>query len=410
MRGRVAILVVVAAQAQEIPPVDPLLAKISSNAIENQRVLPNYTCSETIERFEKPGKNKPFERMDIVRLEVAYVEGKELFGWPGSSSLREPEMSKLVSGATGNGDFGLLPKVIFVKRSAAIGAAAVTEHQGKVAWRYDYRVAADKHAFRVTGPIGSADVGFHGSFWVDAATLDVLRIEGLADDIRADTGLLSVDLVVDYARTAIGRSTFLLPVGSERTIIGLHDITHRNVTRFSDCRQFVGESVLTFGDPLPAPGSVIAPPPRTDANLPNDFVVGVRIETPIDSQSSAVGDIVKAVLRSPVMDHHEAVLPKGARLMARVARLERLASSVALELKFTDIEFEGGHASLEGRENRAMLHQTYFAKEFHSASAMTRFWPQILTFRGKRFVLGSGTDLMFRSRLLKSEEHDPIHR
>ena len=48
--------------------------------------LPNYTCTETVDRSRKRALDRKFEPLDRVRVEIAVVGHNELFGWPGSRS------------------------------------------------------------------------------------------------------------------------------------------------------------------------------------------------------------------------------------------------------------------------------------------------------------------------------------
>src|SRR5947209_8998393 len=115
MRWLLFCLVLQESQAQQdLPPDLLLLAKIKIKMAENLDRLPNYTCQQTIERSRRRAPARKFELLDTVRLEVALVEGKELFGRPGTNRIVESEISQLVGGTIGNGDFGLLARSIFL--------------------------------------------------------------------------------------------------------------------------------------------------------------------------------------------------------------------------------------------------------------------------------------------------------
>ena len=96
---------------QELPPDLLLLAKIKVKMAENLDRLPNYTCEQTIERSRRRAPARKFELLDTVRLEVALVENRELYGWPGANRITESDLSNLVGGTIGNGDFGLLARM-----------------------------------------------------------------------------------------------------------------------------------------------------------------------------------------------------------------------------------------------------------------------------------------------------------
>ena len=66
--------------------------------------VPNYTCLETMVRTRRappsliiavPGKSVPYRRADVVRFEVAEVEGAELFALPGNHDFRATPLRRL---------------------------------------------------------------------------------------------------------------------------------------------------------------------------------------------------------------------------------------------------------------------------------------------------------------------------
>src|SRR5579884_31633 len=83
-----------------------LVARIRARMIEDLARLPDYTCTQTIERTTRHSPHDGWRTEDLVRLEVAYVGNKELFGYPGGEQLDEAEISRLVpNGAIGSGAF-----------------------------------------------------------------------------------------------------------------------------------------------------------------------------------------------------------------------------------------------------------------------------------------------------------------
>src|SRR5712692_11400472 len=163
-------------QAQELPPELLLLAKIKVKMADNLERLPNYTCAQTIERSRRPAPTRRFELVDTIRLEVGYIEGKELFGWPGAGKIDESEITKLVGGGTiGNGDFALLAKSLLTQ-SVMFTYGGDTELGGRRAIRYDFRVPLLSSGYRLRVPPKEAFVGYHGSFWAEPGTLDLVRL------------------------------------------------------------------------------------------------------------------------------------------------------------------------------------------------------------------------------------------
>ena len=105
-----------------LPPERLRLVQIRQRMHQNQERIPNYTCLETITRARRPsprlvlnakGGRGRFLPYDIVRVEVAEVDGKEFFAWPGARNFTETEMSTFVAGGMiGNGVFTLFARGI----------------------------------------------------------------------------------------------------------------------------------------------------------------------------------------------------------------------------------------------------------------------------------------------------------
>jgi len=96
-------------------PEAALFLRIQAKVGENLRRLPNYTCSETIERFKRSKPSAKQEAIYTIRLEVAYVGGLELYGWPGSAKIDSPHVERFVpQGTSGNGDFAIMPRNVFL--------------------------------------------------------------------------------------------------------------------------------------------------------------------------------------------------------------------------------------------------------------------------------------------------------
>ena len=397
-------------QAQDaLPPELLLLAKIKVKMAENLERLPNYTCAQTIERSRRLAPTKKFQLVDTVHLEVAYVEGKELFGWPGADKIDESEITKLVGGTIGNGNFALLAKSIFLAGSATYTYVGDTALDGRPGVRYDYRVPLLLSGYRLKSPPREAVVGYHGSFWVAPDSLDLLRIEVTADDIPVSLGIAAAADTMEYGRVAIGNSTFLLPQGSELEMTDLGGTENKNRTRFHACRQFTGESTLSFGEPPPE-----GPAKQQIAAiaLPEDFSADITLETAIDSTSSAIGDPVKAILRQSIKAHRDVLVPKGAELSGRIARMERRGNYYLLDLAFTALDFEGGHADLAGRENEvSMLVSSHTlqpglgtrAPEYAVTSSLAS-----ISLQTDHLRLPRGARLSLRSRLVESKGNDSI--
>jgi hypothetical protein len=391
-------------QAQQgLPPDLLLLAKIKVKMAENLDRLPNYTCEQTVERSRRRSPGRKFELLDTVRLEVALVEGKELYGWPGANRIAESDLSNLVHGTIGNGDFGLLARSIFLGSGGLFTYTGETTVDGRNTIRYDYRVPLLSSGYHLKVPPNEAVVAYHGSFWVVPDTLDLVRLDVTADGIPLYLGLESSTKTLEYHRTAIGGSEFLLPFDAELRMTDLGGTENRNRTRFHGCRQYAGESVLSFADPPPdAPVQEL--PRIVEVELPEEFMTELALVTPIDSNSSAVGDAVEASLRHNLKERGRLIAPKGAILKGRITQLQRQGRSFAFAIAFQSIEFPDGHAELNGRDNTLSM---MGGVQVPCASRPCPSRQQTLgplEVEANRLQLWRGFPLYLHSRLLKSEK------
>lgn len=320
-----------------------LLPRIREKMAGILRRQPNYTCTETIERTRQAvGSRARIE--DTLRLEVALVDGKEMFAWPGSKQFEDHDLGELVStGMFGNGNFATYARILFLTNLAVFDDRGEAELDGRPAWRYDFRVSRSSGGSRLRVDDREAVVGFHGSFYADPMTLDVRRMEVVAEDIPAELKVLDAETTVDFGRLRIGDEEFLLPVESQ-LMMAMPDVVNRNSVRFSSCRKFTGESTLLFNDPILTEASAPAAPKEVD--IPAGL--SLELDMPdLDLLQGAVGDPVRAVLRADLKIRRQLLAPKGSVASGRIVELERSLTYFTLRIKFQDLDWPGGHARLK---------------------------------------------------------------
>jgi len=304
---------------------------------------PNYTCTETVERTRQvAGSRSRVE--DTLRLEVALVEGREMFAWPGSKQFEDRELGDLVAtGMFGNGNFGIYARILFLSDVAAFEDRGQTELGGRPAVRYDFRVSRLTSGHRLRVNDREAVVGFHGSFYADPMTLDVRRVEVVSEDIPAELNLLESETTVDYGRVLIGDEEFLLPVDSE-LMMAMPEVVNRNWVRFSSCRRFAGESTLSFDDPVLTEAAAPAAP--AEVTIPAGLTLQLEMSD-LDLMQAAVGDPVQAILRADLKIRRQLLAPKGSVARGRIVQLDRYSNYFALKVDFQDLDWPGGHARLK---------------------------------------------------------------
>lgn len=137
----------------------------------------------------------------------------------------------------------------------------------------------------------------------------------------------------------------MLPAASDEIMVDFTGQANRNRVQFTSCRQFTGQSVLSFADP--APVEPTAKVPEQELRLPPGVTVNLRLTEDIDLEKIAIGDPVSALLDADVKLKGRTLLPKGAVVSGRLSRMERHSDFTVLGFVFSDAEAGNTHARLE---------------------------------------------------------------
>jgi hypothetical protein len=346
-----------------------MLTRIRARAIANLERQPNYTCTETVERTHRIKPSQKFQSVDTIRLEVALVNGREMFGWPGAKKFEDTDLRAFVAeGAIGNGSFAAHARAVFGGEATRLDYIGVgsTGNQPWVRFAYQVPIGRSSYALRVGKQ--KAIVAYHGSFDADPKSFDLERMEVVADQIPADLGLARVSDRVEYARKQIGSGEFLLPAGSQLILVNLDGSEERNQVRFASCRHFAGESVVTFDDPPTSSPAVAAD--VEELVLPPDLDVTLALLDDIDLSNAAVGDPVRAQLRNNLKVKGRLLLPKNAIATGHITRVERHSQSLMLGLIFDELEAPGVRAQLRLRLDDVASTDRVLPRERYLQSAL----------------------------------------
>lgn len=335
--------------AQPLPPEVLLLARIKLHMNDVLTRLPNYTCLETIERSTRSASKKRFDLVDALQIEVAMVEGKELFSWPGEREFKERDLREIApTGAIANGSFALHARTIFLSSRPIIKYRGDEPLNGRDTARFEFEISRASSGYHIRiGPIEGV-AGQKGTFWVDRESLDLLRLDVEAVDIPDYLPLSSSTESLLYERAKIGESDFLLPKHSELVMIDDKGNASRNVINFSRCKQYSGESTVTFGD---VPDTTAAPEVKAPIDLPEGLSLELELLTTVRFGRSAVGAPVEARVRKDVKRKGEVIVPKGALLSGNVAVLDTIEAQklMRLAMQWREISFEGRTGALSAR-------------------------------------------------------------
>ena len=245
---------VFAAQSHSAEDSSGLFQRVKTRMAEHFAQLPNYTCHETVDRMLAVGGN--FRHLDTLDLEVAFFGKQELFARSGDDRFGEQPIEKLVpAGTMGNSAMGSHIDMIFSQDVAEFKYAGECKKDGRKTIRFDLNVPIETSGFRIrhNGAVGVA--GYQGSVWVDADTLDLVRVDFKVNRIPSHLGVRLVEESLHYKKLTIGNSEFDLPDRSELAATDDQGYRTLNEIKLSRCREYAADSVVKFGAPLPAQGT-----------------------------------------------------------------------------------------------------------------------------------------------------------
>lgn len=360
-----------------LPPEVLNLSKIRRQAAAAVMQAPNYACLETVERYARDNAKSKWRQLDTLLLEVGMIGGKEIHSWPGEESFEDIAPGEIISsGMVSTGEFSQLLRAVFVGGTSVIRWHGEEEVSGRRALRYDYTMPLNGYRSRVTLSTGSGDVSLKGSFWADAETFELLRLDSESDEVPPMLPLASMQSRINYGRMMVHGRTVWFPQSAEMRMATLSGEETRNRIEFSHCREYSGESKLSFEEVTPQ--TAVAPVERIE--LPAGVALDLRLETAIDSSVVRVGDVMTARLASDAVHKKKVLIPAGAVVKGRLRRLERseeIKPHYVVGLEFSTIDtgravarFYGELESVQKVAGLARTLSTSSAKSVNFAGGM----------------------------------------
>jgi len=410
------------AAAQGLSPDLQLLERIKSHMREEISQLPNYTCLETLARFQNESKPRGrLEPLDTVRLEIAYSNHREWYGAPGDRNFSSDNPLELVgSGMIGTGAFAIILTNVF--HSSLITYRGEEELDGQMAVKYDFRMPGKALEISIPGGLGA--VGLEGFFWVNPQSLDLIRLDTRAIDIPPYLPLEEDSSKVYYARTQIGEHTALLAQQADLHMLETRGVENYDRIEFTHCRAFSAQSAIRFdaephdaAEPMPAENlKTLSAAGAVVEAIPPFLLITAQLTKPI-TDKEAVGELIEAKVSGDVTQKGKIVIPNGSLVRGRIRRLERYRGKKSADfivgLEFTEVEVSGGslrfYADLLRMDKRPGIRQSLSEQVLVMTSVGAEAKTQIITLpelpgvasffvQGKTFTLPSGFRTVWRTR------------
>jgi hypothetical protein len=366
----------------EPPPptgADPtdVLVRLRDQVLRHAVRIPNHTCVETVQRdrYSPAAGSSPkscdavmarrklssvlrHETTDRLRLDVKLTTDREIYSWAGAGKFEEGEIDELIpEGAMGTGPFAAMLLGIFELHDPHFVFETETMLDGRAVMEYSFTVPRDISHYRVKALTEWLVTGYTGTLSVDPRTADLVRMTIRTDELPAESNMCETQTTLRYGIVPLGGVDYLLPTATTQRFIGREGSESENTLRFSDCREYRGESSVTFGDLRP-PGEFDPAHPPNPLDIAPGVPLTIEILTAISADRSAAGDRIQGRLTGALRDPRskQTVLPAGTSVEGRLIRTEvRHASppDFTLVLRWETVEIDGVKKPLNLLPNRA---------------------------------------------------------
>jgi hypothetical protein len=348
---RLAVIVACAATLAGAVEPDPavVLKRVTARVASSSRRSPHYSCVQTVtreyyqpiatnlpracsvvlEQRRRPTPDRVLRHMgtDRLRLDVTMAGSREIYSWVGASRFEEGPIDAVVrNGPIATGSFAGFLVAIFLQDVKTFTFRDRMISDGRPVMEYLFDVKQADSNYKVKLDNGWVFSAYSGTVLVDPQTDDVVRIIAATGELPPATHECQTIVTLDYQSVPIGDSRFLLPKRSQQRFIGVYGEETENTTTFSNCREYRGESTITYEEePQPdAPlgkkrGAAAAP------EIPPGSTFSFELMEPIRTDIAAAGDPFIARLTAPLQDGNRKVLaPKGTVLEGRLMRVQNL--------------------------------------------------------------------------------------
>jgi hypothetical protein len=209
--------------------------------------MPNYMCEEIIDRYAREKGAKKFKDVDTMRLDVAFVGGKEVFGKHTAGKIDKAHPSGLTGhGVTSNGEFTGFARSVFASNVATMHYFGPDQLDGKTNLRRDYSIPLLTSGWTLNYAGRLATVATKGSFWVDPESLELLQLDVIATEIEPGFPMTATRLSIGYGKVWLGRNIVLIPQRSKLFVSSSNGTLERNLVQFRRCREYGADSAISF--------------------------------------------------------------------------------------------------------------------------------------------------------------------
>jgi len=255
---RFAVLVLLAAAGMRADTAAPsaeeqarIIEHARKIALDYSAALPNFICTETVERYTARKAGDALSLRDTLAIDVAANGKSESYRLLTIDGKATKKTLHDVGGVKSTGEFDSLPRFVFQEKSQArFEWQKSAEVRGRPAHVFAYRIEQQHSEYLLDfrgGPLKRYRrvTAARGLVYLDVETHKLLRLESEAEGIPEKWPVRAVNTDLDYDFTEIGGQSYLLPKRSETRIVAT-DSQKRNVTEFGNYRRFSADATVNF--------------------------------------------------------------------------------------------------------------------------------------------------------------------
>jgi hypothetical protein len=360
-------------QAQQ--GAEELLAHVRAKVTDTVGRLSNYMCTETVERtvyvLQAAGGSKEpcagllaskgHERLissDRLRLDVGASKSGEMYSWAGENRFQGETPGEIVGrGTTSNGSFAALLSMIFTMDPVKFSYRGERTEADRLLAEFAFEDSLQKSHYTFTERF-RVITAYEGSFLVDPKTFDLVRLTIRTKGLPPETDACEAATTLDYQNVRLNDSNLLLPSVARLVIVDTDGTEKVNQTVFSGCHEFLGESVVNFGDAGDTHSHNAQAPAPAELPLTKGLSFEVAVMQDIDTSRAAAGDAIRCELVTPIRDGEKLVAPAGTPVTARIVELSRSYRghpSVLLAFRLESFDLDGTVRTFVAHANRAPL-------------------------------------------------------
>jgi hypothetical protein len=240
------------AQSRTAPDPDELIAKARDTALAYTASLPDFICTQVVERYVDLRGNNRWDRNDVLTLKLGYSGHQEDYTLTAIDGKPTNLDYLAVGGAVSTGQFGTMLRQVFDERAKAQfkWKGWTTAHKRRLAV-FTYRIERQNSGYLVQvgherSEPNAIFVAIHGEVHVDPDTGDSFHVSQIGE-MPDGFPIRESATTIEYDFAAVGGRQYLLPSRAE-VLMAAGRLRTRNLAAYRDYRKFQTEAVISFGE------------------------------------------------------------------------------------------------------------------------------------------------------------------